>query len=138
MAHKAKILLVDGDTDFIDRNRAFLEQSEYEVVTACSGQECLEKAKLERPDAIVLEVMMEEHDSGFTCARHIKSDPNLKDTPILMLSSVAEKMGFRFSLEQDGYWMKTDDFADKPLSSNELTERIEKLLARAGSRGGKG
>ena len=131
MEKKAKILLVDNDVDFVDMNRAVLEHHGYEVVTAYSGKEGLETVKLERPDAIVLDLMMEKHDSGFTFAKELKTDPNLKHTPILLLTSVAEATGFRFSLEEDGYWMKTDDFADKPLLPKELVERIEKLLERA-------
>ena len=74
--------------------------------------------------------MMEKHDSGFTFAKNLKTDPNLKHIPILMLTSVADATGFQFSLEQDGYWMKTDDFADKPLLPKELVARIEKLLEK--------
>jgi CheY-like chemotaxis protein len=121
---KAKILLVDNDVDFVDMNRAVLEHQGYEVVTAFSGREGLETVKLERPDAIVLDLMMEKHDSGFTFAKQLKTDPHLKDTPILMLTSVADATGFKFSLEEDGYWMKTDDFADKPLLPKELVERL--------------
>lgn len=135
MTKKAKILLVDNDTDFIDMNKAVLEHQGYEVVTSYSGKEGLEAVKLERPDAIVLDLMMEKHDSGFTFAKALKSDPNFKEIPILMLTSVAEATGFKFSLEKDGYWMKTDDFADKPLLPTELVSRVDKLLARAKNKG---
>ena len=131
MGTKAKILLVDNDVDFVDMNKAVLEHQGYEVITAYSGKEGIETVKLERPDAIVLDLMMEKHDSGFTFAKNLKTDPNLKHIPILMLTSVAEATGFKFSLEEDGYWMKTDDFADKPLLPKELVERIETLLERA-------
>ena len=131
MTKKAKILLVDNDTDFVDMNKAVLEHQGYEVVIAYSGKEGLEAVKLERPDAIVLDLMMEKHDSGFTFAKALKSDPNFKQIPILMLTSVAEATGFKFSLEQDGYWMKTDDFADKPLLPAELVKRVEHLLEKA-------
>ena len=135
MGKKAKILLVDNDVDFVDMNRAVLEHQGYEVVTAFSGKEGLETVKLERPDAIVLDLMMEKHDSGFTFAKNLKTDPNLKHIPILMLTSVADATGFKFSLEEDGYWMKTDDFADKPLLPKELVARIEKLLEKAAGEG---
>jgi two-component system alkaline phosphatase synthesis response regulator PhoP len=128
---KTKVLLVDNDVDFVDMNKAVLEHQGYEVVVSYSGKEGLETAKLERPDVIVLDLMMEKHDSGFSFAKTLKADPNLKHIPILMLTSVGEATGFRFSLEQDRYWMKTDDFADKPLSPKELLMRIERLLEKA-------
>ncbi|MFQ6093547.1 MAG: response regulator transcription factor [bacterium] len=131
MEKKAKILVIDNDVDFVDMNRAVLEHHGYEVVTAFSGKEGLETVKLERPDAIVLDLMMEKHDTGFALAKELKADPVFKHIPILMLTSVAEATGFKFSLEQDGYWMKTDDFADKPLLPKELVARIERLLKRA-------
>ncbi|UCE20541.1 MAG: response regulator [Gemmatimonadota bacterium] len=116
-------------------NRAVLEHQGYEVVTAFSGKEGLETVKLERPDAIVLDLMMEKHDSGFTFAKNLKADPNLKHIPILMLTSVADATGYQFSLEEDGYWMKTDDFAEKPLLPTELVARIEKLLEKTEEEG---
>ena len=130
MGKKAKILLVDNDVDFVDMNKAVLEHQGYEVITAFSGKEGLETVKLERPDAIVLDLMMEKYDSGFTFAKDLKTDPNLKHIPILMLTSVAEATGFKFSLEKDGYWMKTDDFADKPLLPKELVTRVEQPLKK--------
>ncbi len=131
MGQRKKILLVDNDADIINTNQAFLEHHEYDVVTACCGKDGLEVTKLERPDAIVLDLMMEKHDAGFCIAREIKTNPNLKHIPILMLTGVAKTTGFKFSQEQDGYWMKTDDFAEKPLPPEELLTRIERLLEKA-------
>jgi len=128
---KAKILLVDNDVDFVDMNKSVLEHHGYEVATAYSGEEGLEAVKLERPDLIVLDLMMEKHDTGFAFAKELKSDPIFRQIPILMLTSVAEATGFKFSLEEDAYWMKTDDFADKPLLPKELVARIESLLEKA-------
>jgi DNA-binding response OmpR family regulator len=48
-----------------------------------------------------------------------------------MLTAVGEATGFRFSMEKDGYWMKTDDFADKPLEAEELVARVGKLIDAA-------
>ena len=75
--------------------------------------------------------MMERHDSGFTLAKKLKTHPVHRDIPILMLTAVGEATGFRFSMETDGYWMKTDDFADKPLPPDVLVERVGKLIREA-------
>lgn len=131
MSKKAKILLVDNDVDIVDLNKAVLENNNYEVVTAFSGSQGLEKTKVERPDLIVLDLMMEKHDSGFTFAKKLKADPLLKEIPVLMLTSVADVTGFEFSQQKDGYWMKTDNYLKKPVSPDKLLDEIKKLLEKA-------
>ena len=130
MGNKTKILLVDDDVDFIDLNKAVLENQGFEVSAAFSGREAMDKVKFERPDLIVLDLMMEKHDSGFTFAKALKADPLCQHTPILMLTAVSTETGFDFSQEMDGYWMKTDDFASKPLLPDELVKRVNDLLVR--------
>lgn len=130
MSKKAKILLVDNDVDIVDLNKAVLENNDYEVVVAFSGSEGLEKAKDENPDLIVLDLMMEKHDSGFTFAKTLKADPDFKNMPILMLTSVADVTGFGFSQQKDGYWMKTDNYLKKPVTPDRLLEEVNKLIEK--------
>jgi len=130
MSKKTKILLVDNDVDFIDLNKTVLENSGFEVAVAYAGREVMDKVKFEKPDLIVLDLMMEKHDTGFGVARALKADPVYKDIPILMLTAVGSETGMDFSQELDGYWMKTDDYANKPLSPEELIKRINELLER--------
>jgi len=132
VSKKIKILLVDNDVDIIDLNKAILENNNYEVVTAFSGREGLDKIRVEHPDLIVLDLMMEKHDSGFSFAKQIKADPVFKSIPILMVSSVAEQTGFEFSQEKDGYWMKTNDFLKKPVNASQLLSKVQELLKNAG------
>ena len=131
MGDKIKVLLVDDDVDFIDLNKAVLENQGFEVSMAFSGREAMDKVKFERPDLIVLDLMMEKHDSGFTLAKTIRADPLYKHIPVLMLTAVASETGFDFSQEMDGYWMKTDDYASKPLLPDELLKKVNSLLERA-------
>jgi CheY-like chemotaxis protein len=131
MSKKTKILLVDNDVDFIDLNKAVLENNGFEVVVAYSGREGLDKIRFEEPDLIVLDLMMEKHDTGFGFAKALKADPIYKNIPILMLTAVASETGMDFSQELDGYWMKTDGYASKPLMPDELVKRINDLLAKA-------
>lgn len=128
MSTKAKILLVDNDVDFVDLNKAVLENNGYEVATAFSAIEGLDKVKVEQPDLIVLDLMMEKHDSGFSFAKQLKVDPAYKNIPILMLTSVSDVTGFSFSQQMDGYWMKTDDYVEKPIMPDELLKRINSLI----------
>ena len=130
MSQKTKILLVDNDVDFVDLNKAVLENNGYEIVTAFSAREGVDKVKVEQPDLIVLDLMMEKHDAGFSFAKQIKADPLLKKIPILMMTSVADVTGFGFSQELDGYWMKTDDYAEKPLMPDQLLKKVKQLLDR--------
>jgi CheY-like chemotaxis protein len=128
MKPKTKILLVDDDQDFLEMHKAVLKNHGYDVLIASSGHEGLEKVRSDMPDLIILDLMMEKHDSGFSFSKEIKNDPLFKKIPILMVTAVAEATGYRFSLKEDGYWMKTDDFLDKPVMPDVLIDRVEKLL----------
>ena len=128
MEPKAKILLVDDDEDFLEMHKAVLKNHGYDVLTASSGHEGLEKVRSDMPDLIILDLMMEKHDSGFSFSKEVKTDPLFKKIPILMVTAVAEATGYRFSLKEDGYWMKTDDFLDKPVMPDVLLAKVEKLL----------
>jgi two-component system alkaline phosphatase synthesis response regulator PhoP len=131
MSKKTKILLVDNDVDFIDLNKAVLENSGFDVVVAYSSAEGLDRVRFEQPDLIVLDLMMEKHDSGFGFAKAMKADPTTKNIPILMLTAVGSETGMEFTQELDGYWMKTDDYANKPLLPEDLVKKINELLARS-------
>ena len=130
MKERSKILLVDDDTDFLEMHRAVLENHGYDVITAINGKEGIERVRAEMPDLIILDLMMEKHDAGFSFSKNIKSDPLFKKIPILMVTSVAEATGYKFSMKEDGYWMKTDDFLDKPVRPDVLIDRVQKLLGK--------
>ena len=85
----AKILVVDDDPDFVLINRAILESEGYEVFEAANGSEALEVMHRDRPDLVLLDVMMSTTLEGVDVSKEIESDPNLKDVPIVMISSIA-------------------------------------------------
>jgi CheY-like chemotaxis protein len=130
MSTKPRILLVDNDVDFIDLNKAVLENNGFEVVVAYSSREAMDKVRFEQPDLIVLDLMMESHDSGFGVARGLKADPIYKNIPILMITAVKGETGYDFSQDLDGYWMKTDGYLNKPVAPEDLVKGINELLAR--------
>jgi CheY-like chemotaxis protein len=130
MSKKSKILLVDNDVDFIDLNKAVLENSGFDTAIAYAGREVMDKVRFEQPDLIVLDLMMEKHDTGFAIAKALKADPLYKKIPILLLTAVGSETGVDFSQDLDGYWMKTDAYASKPLLPEELVARIQELLKR--------
>lgn len=131
MADRKKVLIVDDNISFVKMNTLALETAGYEVEAAYNAEEGFTKVEYGQPDAIVLDLMMERHDSGFTLARKLKTHPVFRNIPILMLTAVGEATGFRFSMDKDGYWMKADDFADKPLPPEELIDRVGKLIESA-------
>lgn len=131
MGDKKKVLIIDDNIHFVRMNSTVLTSGGYEVEAAFNAEEGFTKVEYGQPDAIVLDLMMERHDSGFTLAKKLKTHPVYKKIPILMLTAVGEATGFKFSMETDGYWMKTDDFADKPIEADLLLEKVAKLIADA-------
>lgn len=123
-----RILLVDDDPDFIEINRLILETNGFEIDTANSTPEALEKIIENDYDLAIIDLIMEELDSGFSVAYGIRDAEKSRDMPILMLTSAQEKTGFNFELSRDQEWMKVDDFAAKPLKATELLARVEKLI----------
>jgi DNA-binding response OmpR family regulator len=129
---KKKVLIIDSDAEFIDQNKAALEENGFEVISASSSREGIERISFEMPDVVVFELILEKHDAGFELARAIKADPRYKEIPLLMVTSAAGETGCDFCQELDGYWMKTDDFVNKPVTPEELTKRINILLGKTG------
>lgn len=129
MAHGAKILLIDDDPDFVMATRLVLEESDYQVATALRGKEGLELARADKPDLIILDIIMPEQD-GFMVCEQLKSDPNLADVPVMMLTSFAERHGETSLAIVQGMLMEAEDYVDKPVKPRELLRRVEVLLGR--------
>lgn len=125
-----RILLVDDDADFLEINQTILAAGGYEIETATGTPEALEKVRSGKFDLIVVDLIMEELDSGFTVAYAVRDHEATRTLPILMLTSAQEKTGFQFQVDQDKEWMKVDDFAAKPLAPAELLRRVEKLIGK--------
>ncbi|MFH1623672.1 MAG: response regulator [Pseudomonadota bacterium] len=131
MSKKAKILLIDDDVDFMEATKIVLESKPYEVVVAHEGEEGLRKAREEKPDLILLDVIMPVKD-GFTAAEQFKKDPELNKIPVLMLTGFAEKGGETSIAASRGLTLEAEDYIDKPVSPGELLQRIEKQLKKVG------
>jgi len=130
MNNKAKILIVDDDLDYVKSIRAILESKEYTVDTAYNKESAMEKIKQTKPDVILLDIMMDRLDDGFTLCYRLKHDSELKKIPILTISAITEKTGFKFSPATDGEYFEADDYVEKPIKPSDLLERVEKLLKR--------
>ena len=126
----AKILIVDDDQDLRESLQVILENRQYSVVTAGDKEEGMEKIRSEKPDLVILDVMMTTWEDGFEMARGLKKDPEFKSMPILMLTGVREKTGIDFkSSAGDPTWCPVDGFLEKPVEAQTLLEQVKTLLA---------
>ena len=107
-------------------NRAVLLAHGYAVAVAYSGAECLEKARAERPDLIVLDVMMATRSEGFNVSRDIRNSEFTKDIPILMVTSVNQTVPYKFA--PDDTWLPVDAFIEKPVSPERLLAEVAKRV----------
>jgi DNA-binding response OmpR family regulator len=126
-----KILVIDDDPDILEALTIILESQEYEVITAQNGIKGLASLKAEKPDLIILDMLMPKMD-GFAFCKELK-DPRwtkFRKTPILVLSSVREDASRRrFELETS-LELDVDDYIEKPVSPDKLIVRVEKLMKR--------
>jgi two-component system alkaline phosphatase synthesis response regulator PhoP len=130
MAGKVKVLLVDDDPDFIEAVKVLLEKkSGYDVVMAYDGNEGIEKVKSDRPDIIVLDVMMPNKDGYATCAE-LKADKKFRDIPILLLTAVASHIPDTQYTPRMGMETEADDYLEKPAEPRDIMERIDRLLKK--------
>jgi CheY-like chemotaxis protein len=129
---KAKILVIDDDQDFKKVISFMLESGSYEVVTAKNPQEAKKQLLEEKPDLILLDIMMDSIFDGYSLCHDIKTSQEfqeLRETPIIFVSAVKEKSGSRFAFDTNQYGLEgPDDYIDKPVQPEDLFLRIEKLL----------
>jgi CheY-like chemotaxis protein len=125
----AKILIVDDDVDLTHAISAILKSAGYSIVTADNREEGLATLRAEKPDLLILDVMMDTWQDGFEMSREIKKDPELKHIPILMLTAVKDKTGIEFkSTAGDPTWLPVEGFLDKPVDPELLLQEVQKLL----------
>ena len=132
MEKKAKILLVDDDIDFVEATKTILESKPYEVIVAYEGEEGLRKARQESPDLVLLDIIMPVKD-GFSAAEQFKKDPQLSKIPVIMLTSYSSRRSETSIPVSRGLELEAEDYVEKPVSPQELLNRVEKYLKRTGS-----
>jgi DNA-binding response OmpR family regulator len=126
------LLFIDDDREFLAAQAAYFRKRGFEVHTADSSAAALRELGLCVPDLIVLDLMMEHSDTGFTLSRTIRRESALSSTPIIMLSGVAAETGHRFGAEETlASWTSLDGFLDKPISGRQLLRAIEQRLHQA-------
>jgi CheY-like chemotaxis protein len=122
----AKILVVDDDPDFVNLTRTILQSRNYEVVTAANGEKALAAMRKEKPDLVLLDIMMSYILDGLDVGREMAEDVELKDIPVIMVTSLT---GARAQAEQlSGEYVPVEDWIHKPIDPDALLERIEAAL----------
>ncbi len=129
----AKILVVDDDPDILEAISLILKANGYDAVTANDGIDGLNRLKEERPDMMILDLLMPKLD-GFGVCKELK-DPRWAKyghIPIIILSSVREDASKRRYELETGLQLDVDDYVEKPIEHTILLERIGKILKKAG------
>ncbi|WP_232516303.1 response regulator transcription factor [Chitinophaga caeni] len=119
-----KILVVDDETDILEIISYNLKSAGYDTVTAKDGDEALQKAKIFRPDLIMLDIMMPNKNGIDTC-KEIRRIPDFKDTMVLFLTALNDEKS-----EIEGLNMGADDYIAKPIKPKLLVSRINALFRR--------
>jgi two-component system alkaline phosphatase synthesis response regulator PhoP len=122
-----KVLLVDDDVDFCEATKILLESKGFDVVLAYGGREGLEKIRAEKPDLVILDVMMPEMN-GYDVCVVLKADPEMKKIPTILLTAVDQEIFRTHYTQHMGLMTEADDYIAKPVESTELVKRVEELL----------
>lgn len=126
-----RILVVDDEPDLLELVRFNLSQAGFQVETAATGREALDRLRAAPPDLVVLDLMLPDVSGNEIC-RQIRADQGLADLPIVMLTAKSEELD-----RVVGFELGADDYVPKPFSPRELTLRVRAVLRRrAASPGG--
>jgi CheY-like chemotaxis protein len=136
MSEPKSILVVDDDPDIVESLRVVLESRSYQVLSASNAEEAQEQVRKERPDLIILDIMMPRGTEGFHFVWNLRNDASsgCQDVPILVLSAIHDTTSLRFYPDQSdgtyspGEFLPVQDFLDKPVEPKELLRRVENLL----------
>jgi len=115
-----KILLVDDIRNFLDLEISFLKRADCQIFTASTGAEALKLAKQERPDIILLDLVMPEM-GGIETTRILKADPELKKIPVIIVTSTNKR--------EESLKAGADDFVQKPINERGLLNEIKKFIS---------
>ena len=132
MPNQTKILVIDDDPDVHTVVKKILEPKSYEVVSAYDGDEGLRKVVEERPDLIILDVIM-PGKHGFEVCHELKTDEKyhfFSNIPVLMLTVYPEDREKMHLSMREGMMMEAEDYLQKPVDPQELVKRVEDLLKK--------
>ena len=123
MADKRRILCVEDETEMIDLIRLIMERRGFEVLGAVGGQEGLDAVRREKPDLVLLDLMMPDID-GWEVYRQMKADEDLKNIPVVVVTAKAQSIDKVLGL----HIAKVDDYVTKPFGPGDLLESVDRVL----------
>lgn len=119
-----KILVVDDEVDLVKTIRFSLEREGYTVLVSLNGEDALNQARKERPDLILLDIMLPKLD-GYKVCRLLKFDEKYKHIPILMLTAKTQEKDKTLGIETGA-----DEYITKPFDIDELMEKVKSYLSK--------
>lgn len=124
-----RILIVDDDIDLLEQYKTLLEPRGVEVYSAENAEEGYKLFKEIKPEVAIVDLIMEEHDSGFVLCHKIKKTELGKKIPVFILTSATYETGYKFSIStsEEQKWIKCDGLMNKPIVINELVANINKF-----------
>lgn len=122
----ARILVVDDDPDFVEATRMVLEKAGYQVLSAADGDAGLRMVRAEKPDLVILDVIMKTVLDGLYMSQELANDPDCNPIPILMVTSIANS-DYAALFPTDEY-IHIRGFISKPIAPAALLERVAALL----------
>lgn len=125
----AKILIVDDDPDFVKLTQRILRSKGYDTMVAASGKQALEVMRKERPDLVLMDIMMSYILDGLDVTREMAQDPQLKDVPVIMVTSLTGARA-QVALPSDEF-IPVDEWIHKPIDPDMLLARVEAALKKA-------
>lgn len=124
---RKRVVCIEDEAEMIDLVRLILGRKGFNVIGANGGIEGLEAVRRERPDLILLDLMMPDMD-GWEVYQQIKADTGLRDIPVIVVTAKAQSIDKVLGL----HIAKVDDYITKPFGPQELLESVEKILGAAG------
>jgi len=121
-----KIMVVDDDPDFVEITRTILLTKGYEVVTAASGDEALTKVRVDKPDLILLDIMMTTILDGVNVSQELQEDPELRQIPLVMVSSIASTE--HAEMFPTGEYLHVDAWLSKPIQPKDLLKTVARFV----------
>lgn len=124
----SKILVVDDDPDFVSATKIILEKNNHEVISAPSGDTGYQRARQDKPDLVILDVIMDTVLDGLSVSQRMHDDPDLRDVPIIMVTSIANT-DYAELFPTDEF-IHINAFLSKPISADELIRQVNKYLPK--------
>jgi CheY-like chemotaxis protein len=129
---QGRVLIIDDDPDITEAMSVVLTNKGYTVDSAADSSEGKAKLEANRPDLIILDVMMRTSQEGFELSRELKQNAAYKAIPILMLTAVKDKTGLDFKTTAgDASWLPVEEFLDKPVKPDVLLEKVASLIPKS-------